>query len=135
MWEELLSQMGRVAIFMNMGFYIFFSSLVFFVWAFSVFVYDRLSYWRVTPGQLTHDAVIGGAQKSYDTRGMVFEKHRQDLFRHWIIGFGSGDIQISTTGARRETFEIPNVLFVDSKVGEIQQMIAIQPDQFQAPLA
>lgn len=134
MWEELLNQMGRVAIFMNMGFYIFFSSLVLFVWAFSVFVYDRLSYWRVTPGQLTHDAVIGGAQKSYDTRGMVFEKHRQDLFRHWIIGFGSGDIQISTTGARRETFEIPNVLFVDSKVGEIQQMIAMQPDQFQAPL-
>jgi len=134
MWEDLLNWIGRVSIFMNMGFYVFFSTLVFFVWAFSVFVYDRLSYWRVTPGQLTYDAVIGGAQKSYDTRGMVFEKHRQDLFRHWIIGFGSGDIEISTTGARRETFQIPNVLFVDAKVGEIQQMIAIQPDQFQAPL-
>jgi hypothetical protein len=72
-----------------------------------------------TPGQLTHDAVIGGAQKSYDTRGMVFEKNRQDLFRHWILGFGSGDIEISTTGARREMFNIPNVLFVYAKVGEI----------------
>jgi hypothetical protein len=135
MWENVLNLMGKVSIFMNMGFYVFFSSLVFFVWAISVFVYDRMSYWRVTPGQLTHDAVIGGAQKSYDTRGMVFEKHRQDLFRHWIIGFGSGDIEISTTGARRETFSIPNVLFVDSKVGEIQHMIAMQPDQFQAPAA
>jgi hypothetical protein len=99
MWEDFLNWAGRVSIYMNMGFYVFFSSLVLFVWAFSVFVYDRFSYWRVTPGQLTHDAVIGGAQKSYDTRGMVFEKHRQDLFRHWIIGFGSGDIEISTTGA------------------------------------
>ena len=135
MWERVLDELGKVSIFMNMGFYVFFSTLVFFVWAVSVFVYDRMSYWRVTPGQLTHDAVIGGAQKSYDTRGMVFEKHRQDLFRHWIIGFGSGDIEISTTGARRETFQIPNVLFVDSKVGEIQHMIAMQPDQFQGPAA
>jgi amino acid transporter len=134
-WDDVLNWMGRVSIFMNMGFYVLFSTLVFVVWAFSVFVYDRLSYWRVTPGQLTYDAVIGGAQKSYDARGMVFEKHRQDLFRHWIIGFGSGDIEISTTGARRETFSIPNVLFVDAKVNEIQQMIAMQPDQFTAPAA
>lgn len=134
-WEDVLNAMGRVSIYMNMGFYVFFSTLVFIVWAFSVFVYDRLSYWRVTPGQLTHDAVIGGAQKSYDTRGMVFEKHRQDLFRHWIIGFGSGDIEISTTGARRETFRVPNVLFVDGKISEIQKMIAMSPDQFQAPVA
>ncbi|HTU19007.1 MAG TPA: hypothetical protein VMG10_13180, partial [Gemmataceae bacterium] len=134
-WEEVLNWMGRVAIYMNMGFYVFFSSLVFLVWAFSVFGYDRFSYWRVTPGQLTHDQVIGGAQKSYDTRGMVFEKHRQDLFRHWILGFGSGDIQIATTGARRETFSIPNVLFVDAKISHIQKMIAMQPDEFQAPMA
>jgi hypothetical protein len=133
MWEDVLNWMGKVSIYMNMGFYVFFSTLVLIVWAFSVFVYDRLSYWRVTPGQLTYDAVIGGAQKSYDTRGMVFEKHRQDLFRHWILGFGSGDIQISTTGARRETLNIPNVLFVDAKVGEIQKMIAMQPDQLTSP--
>ncbi|HEY7315003.1 MAG TPA: hypothetical protein VH643_37000 [Gemmataceae bacterium] len=132
-WEDVLNWMGMVSIYMNMGFYVFFSTLVLIVWAFSVFVYDRLGYWRVTPGQLTQDTVIGGAQKSYDTRGMVFEKKRQDLFRHWILGFGSGDINISTTGARRETFIIPNVLFVDAKVSEIQKMIAMQPDQFQPP--
>jgi hypothetical protein len=134
-WEDVLNWMGMVSIYMNMGFYVFFSTLVLIVWAFSVFVYDRFSYWRVTPGQLTHDAVIGGAQKSYDTRGMVFEKHRQDLFRHWVLGLGSGDIQISTTGARRETVSISNVLFVDSKVSAIQKMIAMSPDQFQTPVA
>lgn len=134
-WEEVLNWMGRVSIYMNMGFYVFFSTLVLLVWAFSVFVYDRFSYWRVTPGQLTHDAVIGGAQKSYDTRGMVFEKRRQDLFRHWVLGLGSGDIEISTTGARRETFNIPNVLFVDEKITAIQKMIAMQPDEFQSPVA
>ena len=132
-WDDVFNWMGQVAIYMNMGFYVFFSTLVLIVWAFSVFVYDRFSYWRVTPGQLTHDQVIGGAQKSYDTRGMVFEKRRQDLFRHWILGFGSGDIEISTTGARKETFSIPNVLFVDAKITEVQKMIAMQPDDYSTP--
>ncbi len=135
LWDDLLAWMGMVSIYMNMGFYVFFSTLVFLVWAFSVFVYDHMSYWRVTPGQMTYEHVIGGAAKSYDTRGMVFEKRRQDLFRHWIIGLGSGDIEISTTGAKRETIHVPNVLFVDSKVAEIQKMIAMQPDQFVTPPA
>jgi hypothetical protein len=132
-WPIVLGWMGHVSIFMNMGFYVFFSALVLIVWTFSVFVYDRMTYWRVTPGQITFEHVIGGAAKSYDTRGMIFEKRRQDLFRHWIVGLGSGDIEISTTGAKRETIHIPNVLFVDSKVAEIQQMIAMRPDVLTAP--
>lgn len=132
-WGTVLSWMGEVRIYMNMGFYVFFSTMVFLVWMLSVFVYDRLSYWKVRPGQITHERVIGGAERSYDTRGMVFEKHREDLFRHWIIGLGSGDIQISTTGARKETVYVPNVLFVDSKIDSIQRMISVQPDQFTAP--
>jgi hypothetical protein len=35
--------------------------------------------------------------------------------------------------AWRDTFDIPNVLFVDSKIAEIQRLIAMQPDQFQSP--
>jgi len=132
-WGDLLFWMGKVSIFMNMGFYVFFSTLVFLVWAFSVFIYDRLAYWRVTPGQITHERVIGGAEKSYDTRGMVFEKHREDLFRHWVLGLGSGDIQITTMGAKRETVYVPNVLFVDSRVAEIQRLIAMKPTEFQSP--
>jgi hypothetical protein len=132
-WGDVLAWMGHVSIFMNMGFYVFFSTLVLLVWGFSVFVYDRMAYWRVTPGQITYEHVVGGAARSYDTRGMIFEKRRQDLFRHWIIGLGSGDIVISTTGAKRDTIEVPNVLFVDSKVAEIQQMIAMRPDQLTAP--
>jgi hypothetical protein len=132
-WATVLSWFGEVRIYMNMGFYVFFSTLVFLVWAFSVFVYDRMSYWKVRPGQITHERVIGGAERSYDTRGMVFEKHREDLFRHWVVGLGSGDIQISTMGAKSETLYVPNVLMVDSKIDAIQRMISVKPDQFTAP--
>jgi hypothetical protein len=134
-WEQLATWFNMISIHMNMGFYVCFSTLIFVVWFIAVFFYDRLSYWRVTPGQITHDYVIGGSAKSYDTRGMVFEKHRNDLFRHWILGIGSGDIQISTMGAKRETIAVPNVLFVDAKVAAIQKLIAMQPDEFAAPPA
>jgi hypothetical protein len=133
LWESLLDALGRVYVYMNMGFYVFFASLVFVVWAFATFVYDRMTYWLVRPGQITQERLIGAAAKSYDTRGMVFEKHQEDLFRHWILGLGSGDIQISTTGARRETIYVPNVLFVDSKIDAIQRLIAMQPDSFATP--
>ena len=40
---------------------------------------------------------------------------------------------MSTTGANKENIYIPNGLFVDAKIGAIQKMIAMQPDQFVAP--
>jgi hypothetical protein len=66
---------------------------------------------------------VGSGMKSYDTRGIVFEKIRQDLFRHWLLGLGSGDLKITLPGQRDEIY-IPNVLFVDSKVRRIQALIA-----------
>jgi hypothetical protein len=132
-WETILSWLPHLSVHMNLGFYIFFSTLIFVVWAFSTFVYDHTSFWVIRPGQVTQDFVVGGSQKSYDTRGMVFEKLRQDLFRQWILGFGSGDIVISTMGAKKEQLHIPNVLFVDYKVQQIQRLIAMHRNEFAAP--
>jgi hypothetical protein len=132
-WDHILSWLPNLSVHMNLGFYIFFSTLVFLVWAFTVFIYDRLSYFTIRPGQIVQEFVIGGAEKSYDTHGMVFEKVREDLFRHWILGLGSGDLHIGTTGARKEELHIPNVLFVDWKVDRIQKMIATRPNEFSAP--
>jgi hypothetical protein len=132
-WETIIRLMPHLTIHMNMGFYVFFSTLMFVLWVGSVLVYDRLAYYVVRPGQIVSDQVIGGAQKSYDTHGMVFEKIRQDLFRQWLLGLGSGDLRIHTMGAKREELYIPNVIFVDWKVQAIQKMIAIRPSEFTAP--
>jgi hypothetical protein len=134
-WPSLIGWFRELDIYMNMGFYVFFSTLIFLVWAVNVFVFDRLTYWKVTPGQLTQEYVIGGAAKSWDTRGMVFEKVRQDLFRNWVLGFGSGEIKIATLGAHRETFAIDNVLFLDARVSKIQDLIAVHEQAFTAPVA
>src|SRR5262249_858317 len=80
-WRWLVEWSRQLHIYVNMGFYVFTSTLIFIVWALNFFIFDRMTYWKLTPGQLTQEHVIGGAAKSYDTRGMVFEKVRQDLFR------------------------------------------------------
>jgi hypothetical protein len=53
---------------------------------------------------------------------MVFQKERSDLFRHWILGMGSGDLVIRPAG-NKDPIDLPNVLFVGHKVQEIQALI------------
>jgi hypothetical protein len=132
-WDSIIRLMPHLSVHMNLGFYVFFSTLVFLMWAISTFVYDHMTYYIIRPGQIVSDAVIGGAQKSYDTHGMVFEKIRQDLFRHMVLGLGSGDLRIHTMGAKREELYIPNVMFVDWKVQAVQKMIATRPTEFTTP--
>jgi hypothetical protein len=102
------------------------------LWSATVFGLDRLSYWEITPGQLTHVTFLGGGSKSYNAQGMGLEKHRDDLFRHWLLGLGSGDLQIKTSGATHEQIDVPNVLFIGSKVELIQKLIAEVPEGTEA---
>ena len=69
------------------------------------------------------DEVIGGGQQVYDAVGMTLEKHRSDLFRHSILGLGSGDLTVKTSGAQAHQFEMLNVLFIGKKVQEIEDML------------
>ena len=66
-WDIIFSWLPYLSIHMNMGFFILFSTLIFIVWAGSVFIYDRMSYWKIRPGQITHEYVIGGAEKPEPT--------------------------------------------------------------------
>ena len=127
-WDTILSTIPHLSVHMNVGFYLVFSSALLVVWLFSFFVFDRLTYWRIRPGQMTEERIVGAGERSYDTRGMLFEKHGEDLFRHVVLGLGAGDLRISTTGARKEELYIPNVLFADRKVRAIQKLISVKPD-------
>lgn len=130
-WGEILEALGRLSVHINMGFYFFFSTVLFIAWALVFFVYDRMSYWRITPGQITHEFVFGGGQTSYDTENMAFKKLRDDLFRHWVLGFGSGDMimyPLAATKTEREELQVHNVLFVGAKLRRIQEMIAAKPE-------
>lgn len=128
-WDDIADFIPHMSVHMNMGFYLFFSTALLILWMAMFFVFDRLTFWRVRPGQLTEERMIGGGEQSYDVRGMLFEQHGDDFFRHRILGVGAGDLCLRTTGAKAATINIPNVMFAESKVRRIQKLIAVKPDE------
>ena len=127
-WDGIFHWFGDLTIHLTLGAYFWFSTLMFCSWVITVFGLDRLSYWEVTPGQLTYKMVFGTGSKSYNAQGMGLEKHRDDVFRHWLLGLGSGDLKIRTSGATREELDLLNVLFISSKVATMQRLIAEVPE-------
>lgn len=126
-WDTIFAWFGNLKIHLNFGAYVWFSTLMLLLWAVSVFIVDRMSYWHIKPGQVTRVFVFGAGSKTYDTIGMVLEKHREDFFRHWLLGLGSGDLEMHTTGATSERITVLNVLFIGSKVEVIQRLISEDP--------
>jgi hypothetical protein len=127
-WDSIFSLIPQLSVFMNFGFYVTFSTLLFAVWASRFFFFDRLVFWRVRPGQLTEEHLIGGGEQSYDTRGMLFEQRGNDFFRY-AFGFGASDLLLITTGAKKQEIDIPNVLFATHKIRDMQRLIAIKPEE------
>ena len=126
-WDDILSVIPNLSAHANMGFYVVFASALFLIWLLAIFVFDRLTYWRVRPGQLIESHLVGGGAQTHDTNGLLFEKREQDLFRHWLLGLGAGDLRLTARG--KDVIDIPNVLFANSKVRAIEKMVAVKPEE------
>jgi hypothetical protein len=122
-WEVIIEKLSLLDIRINAAGYFFVSLILFAVWILTFIFFDQQTYMIFTPGQLKVRQEIGGGEKAYDTSGMTVEKVRSDLFRHWILGLGSGDLVVNTTGAGVHHFDLPNVLFIGKKVQAIEDML------------
>jgi hypothetical protein len=107
----------------NTAGYFLISTVLFLLWVLVFVLFDRQIYMIFTPGQLQVKLEIGDAETTYDTTGMSIQKQRSDLFRHWVLGLGSGDLIVRTSGAQAHQFDMPNVLFLGRKVREIEDML------------
>ena len=92
------------------------------------FVFDRLTYWRIRPGQMTEERLIGGGAESFDTNGLRFQKLSSDFFRS-MLGLGAGDLKATMAGEHGVAIELPNVIFVDRKVHAIEKLISVKPER------
>jgi len=122
-WDNLLRTVGDLHIYINMAGYLFIATTTLILWAVSVFVFDQRTYMIITPGQLRVCEHIGDSVRSYDTTGIAFEKQRDDLFRHWILGFFSGDLIVRTSGAEKQEIRVPNVLWIGYRLEQIQTIL------------
>jgi hypothetical protein len=126
-WENILGTLGLLDIRINLGGYVLIGGVLFGIWLIVFLFFDQQVYMVFTPGQFRVRLEIGEGETAYDTTGMTLQKQRSDLFRHWVLGLGSGDLIVRTSGAQAHQFDLHNVLFVGRKVKEIEQMLRSRP--------
>jgi hypothetical protein len=120
--RPVFANIGQLSIYINMGGYLMISLVLFALWALNFFFLDRMTYMIFTPGQVRVRLEIGGGEMVYDATSMTVQKQRADMFRHWLLGLGSGDLLIFPLNAPHP-IELPNVLRVGQVVREIEQMV------------
>lgn len=127
-WDEILRWVPTLSAKANLGFYLVFSSMMLVIWLLGTFLFDRLTYWRVRPGQVVEERLVGGSAHAFDASGLRFEKRGQDFFRHGLLGFGAGDLRLL---GDKVQIDIPNVMFVNRKLRALEQLMVVKPDQIQ----
>jgi hypothetical protein len=123
-WETILNYLSYLDVRINLGGYLLMSTVLFVLWLIVFLFFDKQIYMIFTPGQMRVRLEIGDAETAYDTSGMTVQKQRSDLFRHWVLGLGSGDLIVKTAGAQAHHFDMPNVLFITPKIRQIERLLA-----------
>jgi hypothetical protein len=122
-WDDILEAMGHAHVYINAFGYLAISVPLLIFWLVVVLFFDRRMFMVFSPGQLRVCQEIGSGEVVYDTVGMIVAKRRSDLFRHWLLGLGSGDLLVKPAGAHAQQFEMHNVLFVANKLQLVQDML------------
>jgi hypothetical protein len=125
-WDKIVSLIPYLSVHMDSGFYLVFSTSLLIIWLLMFFIFDRMTFWRIRPGQLTVEHRIGGGAESFDTNALRFQKLSSDLFRA-VLGLGTGDLQ-ATGAPNGSALYMPNVTFAQRKVHAIERLIAVKPD-------
>jgi hypothetical protein len=126
LWGEILEGLWGLHIEITLAGYLLPSIVLLVLWLVAVFGFDQLRYIRFKPGQFVVHQEIGDAIQVYDTSRIMVRKRRTDLFRHWVLGFGAGDLIINTPNQGPEIV-LPNVLFVAHRVQQIADLMKIRP--------
>jgi hypothetical protein len=127
LWEPIIGAIKFLDIRINAAGYLFISVVLFIIWAVTVFVFDQQIYITFMPGMMKVRDRIGGGETAFDTSGMMVEHLRDDPFRHWILGLGSGDLVVHPMGPQSREIRLNNVLFVGRKMQRIEQFKAERP--------
>jgi hypothetical protein len=123
LWDPILRAVRIFDVHVNAFGYLSISLVLFVMWLVMFLVFDRLTYMIFTRGRLRVRKAIGEGEKVFDMRGMVFQRHQDDLFRHWMLGFGTADLTVFTSGANAQQMEMPNVFGIGRKLELINTML------------
>jgi hypothetical protein len=121
--DTAMNWAGLLRIHLNLAFYLTFSLALMLIWLFVIIFIDRFTWWRFSPGQVIEEHKVGQATgHAYNTEGMIIRRLPDDLFRHRLLGFGTGDFSVKPTHG--ESFEIHNVPGANRIQRSLERMIA-----------
>ena len=121
-WEPILKRLGDLELYVNPDFYRAMGVVIFIPWLFVVFVFDLRRYFHFRPSQVTMVHEIGEGEKTFDSFGVVMEKHRDNYVQHMALGFGSGDLSISTHGGDSDIITFRNVFRINRVLKEVSKI-------------
>ncbi|MGJ8655602.1 MAG: hypothetical protein ACSHX6_04055 [Akkermansiaceae bacterium] len=121
-WDSALSWAINQPVYLNHGFYLAIGVMLFIPWCLVVFLFDTRKYVKIEANTVTIVNEIGEGARAFDTIGVMMEKKLDNFFKHYLLGFGSGDLVIRTSGGKSEELFLPNVLRVDRVLRELEQV-------------
>ena len=124
--ETMLTWFWLLDVRINMAGYFTISTFLFVIWLAALRLFDKQRYITFTPGQVKVCEEIGGGEQVYSTDGMTLQKQRSDFLRHYLLGLGSGDLIVRATGAQGHQIELPNVLFINSKLRKVENLLKMR---------
>jgi hypothetical protein len=122
-WDVVFSMVSTSDVHITASGYLCIATSLLLIWLATTFVFDRLTYATFQPGQFTIHHALGTGAQSHEVQGLTLEKKRDDLFRHWLLGAGSGDLVIRTGGANPQKYQLANVLFVGPKLVRAERLM------------
>jgi hypothetical protein len=121
-WPPILKFLGGLNFYLSYHFYLTTGVALGTLWAVVFFIFDKRHYVEFRSTQLTVVEEVGDGARNFDAVGLVFDKKRDNFFQHWFLGFGSGDLVITTSGGQREQILFPNVLNIEQRVKQIHSI-------------
>lgn len=121
LWDYILVNLLELDVRMNAAGYLFVAVPLFLAWLFVVLIYDQQIYMVVDEGQIRYVLDIGDSAMVIPAEGATVEKKRNDVFRHWLLGFGTGDIIVRTRAGER--IELANVINANRKLAVVNDML------------
>jgi hypothetical protein len=130
-WDQVLSFVPLLLVYMNVAFYVLFSAILLVVWMFAIFVHDRLTSYEFRRGSIGKRVTFGEGGESYTSPQVETARRSDDIFVHRILGlaflgFGTGDIEIrfSTPGSGQRIYALRNIRRAGHVEREINRLIA-----------
>ncbi|HEV3439992.1 MAG TPA: hypothetical protein VG122_21675 [Gemmata sp.] len=122
-WGDILTFLDGLEIRINALGYLCIGIPLFVGWVVVLCVYDRMHYVIFDHSQIRYVLEVGDGETVMPSEGTVVEKKRSDVFRHWVLGLGTGDLMIRSGGPNRPTIQLRNVLRIHRKLAVIDQLL------------